>query len=300
MKIEEREVCGFNVKLISLNDITMGVATDIGPRILYVASNKRPEFNLFGVLPEAGLQTPDGFWRIYGGHRLWSSPEAMPRSYSMDDKPVKIEVKENSITIYGNPEVRNSIQKEISVKPFSENSVQVIHVIRNIGRWPIRLACWALSVMRQNGFAIIPLKPSKVDERGLLPDRHISLWPYTDLSDKRVKFTNEYIFVRQDPGVETPFKIGVMANPTWTAYWVDGLVFVKKFSQEEGEYPDFGCSVEVYTNADMLELETVGPLKTVNPSSCIKHTEIWKIFDLGKLTLEPDNVKEKLEVLLGK
>lgn len=300
MKIEDREVGGFNTKLILLNNLIVGIATDIGPRILYVASTKRSEFNLFGVLPEAGVQTPEGFWRIYGGHRLWSSPEAKPRSYSMDDRPVKIEVGKDSVTIYGNPEVENSIQKEITIKPFRENGIQVIHTIKNIGRWPIQLGCWALSAMRQNGFAIMPLKSSKVDKEGLLPDRHISLWPYTDLSDERAIFTNGYIFVKQNPEIENPFKIGTMANPMWTAYWVDGMAFVKQFSQEEGEYPDFDCSVEIYTNANMLELETVGPLKTMNPSGYIQHTEVWNIFDVGKLTPEPDSIKEKLEVLLNK
>lgn len=300
MKIEEREVDGFSTNLISLNKIMVGIATDIGPRILYVASSERSEFNLFGVLPDAGIETPEGFWRMYGGHRLWSSPEAKPRSYSMDDKPVKIKIAEDSVVISGNPEVGNSVQKEITIKPFSEDSIEVIHTIRNIGRWPIRLGCWALSVMRKKGFGIIPVKACKVDEEGLLPDRHLSLWPYTDPSDERVVFTNGYVFVEQNPKIENPFKIGTMANPTWTAYWVDGMAFVKQFFRAEGEYPDFGCSVEVYTNADMLELETVGPLKTIDPSGSIQHTEIWKVSEVGELTPEPDGVKEKLEALLDK
>ena len=298
MKVEEKEVGGFNTKSVTLNNIIVGITTEIGPRILYIAHCERPDFNLFGVLPELGTQTSEGFWRIYGGHRLQGSPEAKPRSYSMDDMPVKIEVRRNGVTIYGNPEVKNSIQKEITITPLPENGVQVVHTIKNIGRWPIKLGCWAISVMRQNGFAILPLKPSKVDEGGLLPDRHVSLWPYTDLSDKRIIFTKEYIFMKQNPKIENPVKMGAMANPTWTAYWVDGMAFVKQFTKKEGEYPDFGCNVEVYTNANLLEIETLGPLRTVNPSECIQHTEIWKIFDIGELTAKPDSVKEKLEDLL--
>ncbi|MDH5688802.1 MAG: hypothetical protein OEZ48_13195, partial [Candidatus Bathyarchaeota archaeon] len=92
--MEERKFDGLNAKLIRLNNMLVGIATDIGPRILYLASTERRDFNLFGVLPQAGIQTPEGFWRIYGGHRFWSSPEAKPRSYSIDDKPVKMEVRE--------------------------------------------------------------------------------------------------------------------------------------------------------------------------------------------------------------
>lgn len=298
MKVKVTEVGGFNTKLFFLNDVMAGVATDIGPRILYAAHRDRPEFNLFGVLPEAGVATPEGFWKIYGGHRFWSCPEAKPRSYSMDDKPVKITESEDTITIHGNPEAENSTQKKITIRPSSMNSIEVVHSITNIGRWPIRLACWALSVMRKGGFAIVPLKPSKLDEEGLLPDRHVTFWPYTNLSDERLTFADGYVFMKQSTEAENPCKIGVMANPNWAAYWADGIGFVKQFTQSEGEYPDFGCSVEVYTNPDMLELETLGPLRTVNPSETIKHKEVWKIIDVGELSAEPESIEERLEPLL--
>jgi len=145
---------------------------------------------------------------------LWSSPEAKPRSYSLDDKPVKIETEKETITVYGNPETANSIQKSMTIMPHSEGGVQVVHRIKNIGRWPLNLACWALSVMRPSGFAIIPIQSCKVDEEGLLPDRHLTFWPYTDLSDKRLIFTDGFIFVKQDPKAENPVKIGTMANPS--------------------------------------------------------------------------------------
>jgi len=300
MMVKEKIIEGFKVKVASMGNLLVGVACNVGPRILYLASKDKPELNLFGILPEFGIETSEGFWKIYGGHRLWASPEAKPRSYSLDNQPVKIEVDANTLTIYGNPEEKNSIQKEITLKENPEGGVQVIHKIKNIGRWPIKMACWALSVMRKNGFAIIPIKPRKVDEEGLLPDRHVSLWPYTNLADERLIFTHEYIFVKQNPEAEEPLKIGVNAIPQWTAYWVDGMLFVKKFSLEEGEYPDFGCSVEVYTNSNMLELETLGPFRIVNPYNIIQHTEIWRVFNIGKIKMNLDDVKKKIEPLIGK
>ncbi|MBS7653836.1 MAG: hypothetical protein QXR06_00160 [Candidatus Bathyarchaeia archaeon] len=298
MVVEDKIVDGFKVKVASIGDLLIGAAYEIGPRILYLASGKKPELNLFGILPNVGVQTSEGFWRIYGGHRLWSSPEAKPRSYSLDDKPVRVEFNADTLTVYGNPEENNCIQKEIIIKANPSGGVQVIHRIRNIGRWPITLACWALSVMRKGGFAIIPIKPSKVDEEGLLPDRHVSLWPYTDLTDKRLSFTNEYVFIKQDPNVEKPVKIGANANPEWTAYWVNGMIFMKQFHKEAGEYPDFDCNVEVYTNSAMLELETLGPLKTINPSESIQHVEVWKVFEAGEVRMTAEDIRDKIEPLL--
>lgn len=295
MKIEKKEIGGFKTKIVYLNNFVLGIAEDIGPRILYFAHNRNPEFNIFGIVPDFGVKTQEGFWKIYGGHRLWSSPEERPRSYSLDDKPVEIKINGNSVIIRGFPEKENSIQKEIEIKPFSKNYIQVIHKIKNIGRWEIKIGCWALSVMRQKGFAIVPLKPVKVDKEGLLPDRRISIWPYTNLTDKRLILKNNYLFVRQKTEINNPFKIGVMANPMWTAYLVNGVAFVKKFYSKKGDYPDFGCNVEVFTNSEILELETLGPLRTVAPSESITHVELWGIFDAEGLAPECNNIEESLE-----
>jgi len=284
------------IKEFMVGELVIGVAEEIGPRILKLALKGTPSKNLFGILPDAGVETSDGFWHIYGGHRLWTSPEAMPRSYSMDDKPVKIEAGKEYIKIYGNPEIQNGVQKEIEIRKKGRREVKVIHRIKNIGRWNIKFACWALSVMRTDGFAIIPIEAGK---KGLLPDRHISLWPYTDLSDGRLIMERDFIFVRQDTAAKGPVKIGTMAYPEWVAYWVDGQLFIKKFVQQEGEYPDFGCSVEVYTNSYMLELETVGPLREIEPDGVIEHTEIWSIEEVPVLSPSSRDIKRKGVIIKG-
>lgn len=276
-----------------MGEMVLGVAQDIGPRVLKLTVKDKPEENLFGILPDAGVDTPDGFWHIYGGHRLWSSPEAMPRSYSMDDTPVRIVEKKGRVKIYGNTEIQNNIQKEIEIHPAGESTVEVVHRVKNTGRWPVNLACWALSVMKPGGFAIVPVKAGG---EGLLPDRRLTLWPYTDLSDERLVMEKDFIFLKQDVKSKNPIKIGAMAFPSWTAYWVDGLLFIKKFVQEKGEYPDFGCSVEVYTNSAMLELETVGALKTLEPGCAAEHREAWTVKKVPALSPCQADVEEKVTV----
>ncbi len=282
-----------NTREFVMGNLVFGVARNIGPRVMSLTLKDRPKENLFAVLPDAGINTPEGFWHIYGGHRLWSSPEGMPRSYSMDDIPVRITEKNGRVKIYGNPEIQNNIQKEIEIFPAGESTVEVVHRIKNTGRWPITLACWALSVMKPGGFAIIPVKAGG---DGLLPDRHLTLWPYTDLSDSRFVMEKDFIFLKQDIKSKKPVKIGTMAFPTWTAYWVNGLLFVKQFTQKKGEYPDFNCNVEVYTNSEMLELETVGTLKPLEPGSSAEHTETWTVKRIPELSPSQADVDKKVKV----
>lgn len=284
------------IKKFEFGDFILGIPSDIGPRIIHFSLKKYPEKNIFGILPDIKIETEDGIWHIYGGHRLWTSPEDKPRSYSLDDNPVRIEIlNKQQIKIIGNPECKNLVQKEIDIE-LKEKKIEVNHKIRNIGRWPIKFACWCLSVMKKGGFAIIPLKPKKVDKFGLLPDRHISFWQYSDLKDKRLIWGNEYIFIKQDENCEKPFKIGTMVNPEFTCYFVDGLLFIKKIECKKGEYPDFGCNVEVYTNSEFLELETLSPLEIVEPGDFIEHKEIWDLKEVGEIpSIEEENIKKILE-----
>ncbi|MEM3960019.1 MAG: hypothetical protein QW200_06855 [Ignisphaera sp.] len=289
MHIEEGVLNNFRVLFIEMGNLVVGIAKDIGPRILYLARKDKRDLNVFGVVPEISLETPDGVWRIYGGHRLWTSPEAFPRSYSIEDKPVKIYVKEDEIVVEGNPEPQNCVLKRIIIRRGADdNSLEVVHKIENICRWPIQFSCWALTVMRQEGVAIIPIKSRCVDEKCLLPDRSIALWPYTKLTDKRLVLGDRYILVKQDPKTPNPLKIGVNAHEPWAAYYIYEHLFVKTTKKVFEPYPDFNSFIEVYTNDKILELETLGPLKTVNPGDVNTHTEVWKLVHIGSMELSED------------
>ena len=66
-------------------------ALDFGIRIVHLSCAGKP--NLFYSQPDDlsdGLATEAG-WRIYGGHRFWSSPEST-RSYYPDNAPVACEL----------------------------------------------------------------------------------------------------------------------------------------------------------------------------------------------------------------
>ncbi|MEM4788424.1 MAG: hypothetical protein QXM55_02640 [Ignisphaera sp.] len=301
MQVQEGYVSGFKTLFLEIDNVILGVALEIGPRILYLAPKDNPELNLFGVVPNFAIETPEGVWRIYGGHRLWVAPESMPRAYSLDDKPVTVSIENNGITIAGNPELQNSVQKFIKVSK-SDIGVEVVHEIKNIGRWSIEFSCWAISLMKVGGFAIVPIKPRCVEQvfedRCLLPDRVLALWPYTKLSDRRLILMDNYVVVKQDPQTTYPLKIGVNANPRWTAYYVDGYLFVKVLDDVEGTYPDYGSVVEVYTNNKFLELESLGPIRRIEPGGINRHREVWKVVKVGRLEPVEEDISKIESIVL--
>jgi hypothetical protein len=113
----------------------------------------------------------------------------------------------------------------------------------------------------------------------LLPNRVLVLWPYTDMTDHRIHWGSKFILLRQDQNAQTPAKLGLSAKDGWGAYLRKGHLFLKTFEYIEGaNYPDNGCSLEVYTNDRMLELETLGPLQRLAPGDVVQHVERWFLF----------------------
>lgn len=159
------------------------------------------------------------------------------------------------------------------------STVRVTHRLRNLSRRSLTLAPWALSVMDAGGTAIIPLPPRGSHPKDLLPTSALTLWAYTDLSDSRWTLGAKYILLRQDSAKTLPQKIGALVPDGWIAYSNRNHLFVKKTKLvRNATYPDLGCNMETFTNKDMLEIETLGPIVELKAGKSIEHVEEWSLF----------------------
>ena len=59
-----------------------------------------------------------------------------------------------------------------------------------------------------------------------------------------------------------------------------GRFFLKQFPSHnpQATYPDRNSSTELYTDADILELESLAPLVQLEPNATASHTETWQLF----------------------
>lgn len=235
-------------------------------------------------------------WKIYGGHRLWASPEAMPRTYYPDNEPVSRKILEDGVILTPPEEKWTRLQKEMEIRMNLSGEVTVEHRITNTGPWPVPLAPWALTVMAPGGTAIIP--QAKRDT-GLLGNRVLVLWPYSRMNDNRVSWGEDYILVRQGPG-KTPFKLGTNNEQGWAAYYYRSHLFVKYHKHEaNADYPDFGASFECYVNDHILELESIGERKTLGPEETASHQEVWNLFQNVEFQLDQEEeLGKELQVFL--
>jgi hypothetical protein len=264
----------FDCASLENKTIALLVTKSVGPRIISLRFNGGE--NLFAELPDFVTERPDEKpFHFYGGHRLWHSPESMPRTYELDDEPVEIIPTDTSLSVMQQTETQTGIEKSMRISLVGDNpQVIVRHTLTNRGLWDVECAPWAITQFKTGGVAILPQSREQTE---FLPNRSLVLWPYTDLANKRVSWGNRYILIRAE--MESPFKVGYPNPRGWLAYWLDGTLFVKRAAYEaQVEYYDFNCSSECYCNDKFIELETLAPVTRIAPGESTTHTETWELY----------------------
>jgi hypothetical protein len=262
---------------VSLENASLSllVTQSVGPRI--ISLRFKGGDNLFAELPDFVTECLDGeTFHFYGGHRLWHAPENMPRTYFPDDGPVDIAPTHNGMLVTQPVEVQTGIEKSIHIS-LVEDKPQVIvrHTLTNRGLQPVECAPWTITQFKPGGVAILPQSREQTE---ILPNRSLALWPYTDITNPHVSWSNQYILVCAEMQ-EGAFKIGFPNPRGWLAYWQSGTLFVKRAAFDpQAAYYDLGSSSECYCNNRFLELETLAQISTLAPGASATHTETWEIY----------------------
>jgi hypothetical protein len=269
---------------LSNGDVDLVVTADVGPRILRYGF-RNAENLLHEVEGDAG-KTGGSEFRLYGGHRLWVSPE-VERTYYPDNAPVAVSQHGNAVRFTPQREASppgTNLQKELEIELAAAGShVRITHRITNHDAGSTLLAPWSPTMLRGEGHAILPLSPRiAMDKDHYLPVGVFGLWSYTDFADPRWVFGTDYIQLRHSPNPQGRFKEqmgGLYNSAGWGAYFSRGDLLVKRAALFHGApYPDFGCNFEVFTNPDFIELETLGPLVELQPGEVVEHVERWWLF----------------------
>jgi hypothetical protein len=161
---------------------------------------------------------------------------------------------------------------------------KVTHKIVNLGDEEVTGAIWALSVMTDGGTVICP-QPD--EDTGLLGNRILALWPYTQMTDDRMHLFNKYITVTQNKERNQKFKFGINNTKGWIAYQNHGQILKKTYepNHPNGNYPDFGCSTEVFTNHLFAEAETLSEVKTLKKDEFLVHTECFELIEAPDISI---------------
>lgn len=248
-----------------------------GPRVMHFASKDGSNL-LIELKDEKGLG-PNGDFLLRGGHRLWHAPEDTERTYQPDNDPVEMNLLpgKHGFILRQQTEGKTGIKKTVQIEATGPRAVKVGHELKNEGLWPIACAPWGLTMFKGGGRAVIPLLPKGEHPRDLLPNYSLVSWPYTDFSSGGWSFAPSFIGINTKE-VRSPQKIGITGYPGWLAYWLNGDAFIKAAPlAPEALYPDSGSKAEIFSNGEMIELETLGPLAPLQPGESCHHHEYWGV-----------------------
>lgn len=278
------------------------VTVDIGPRI--IKCNLKNKENMMFEDEERNFSNDVSSmfgegktWYTYGGHRIWLSPEGFPETYYPDNDKVLYSTFANGVELMPPAQELTGIQISVKLEMAEDKpEITLTHKIANTKNKHMKGSVWCLSVMAPGGIALVP---QPTEDTGLLPNRALVMWPYARFTDSRFTICDKYLAVAQDTKATDAFKLGINNTSGYSAYINGGQALVKYIEYQHGaEYPDGGCSTEVYTNNLFEELESLSPLYTLAPEESMVHTETWTLADGIDITDKTDagfaKIAEKL------
>lgn len=274
MSCEVKEIIKEDERILRLTNDTYELLVPLDYGIRIISFKTLDGKNVLGENINVEQVVDGKKWKIRGGHRIWHTPEVFPRTYMPDNNEINYKTKDDQVIITQPVDKETKIQKQLMIE-FIDEEVKIKHRLFNRGMWPIETSIWVITIMTTGGTAVVPL--SKRTEE-YLPTKFISLWPYAQMNDPRLTFCDDHFEVVQDPTITDQFKIGTNNDEGWAKYILENQLFMKKFKTfKNKDYADNNCSFEVFTNDRLLELESLSPIKIINPGDYIEHTEQWLI-----------------------
>jgi len=220
-------------------------------------------------------QSPGAKWRNYGGYKLWVAPQDRAQAagwrFGHDNCRCRARLIDDSeIRLTGAPIHATGTQFVTDLKLFPHSSrVRLRQRIRNVSEEPVR---WGLSDVTQLATQAIVAFPRNSNSR--FPDG-VRFWrsSYRDLPQWQIEPRMVAVRTPSEQG-----KIGADSDAGWISYRTDDIVYVKTFSHDPtAEYPDEGCTLEVYTCPDYVQVEVLSPLYDLQPGDERVFTEEWSL-----------------------
>jgi len=222
-------------------------------------------------------------WHNYGGYKTWVAPQdswGWPPDPMLDFGKANVEVLQNPkglpvLKVIGCPSLSTGVvfTKEIVLNESGE--VLLTQRMHDIGGKSVTYSVWDVTQVRTPCFVAFPVKS---DSR--FPD---------GISYIMAESRNSRQFNVRDGLCITNYlgevgKIGSDTDGPWMIWFKSDLAYVKLFGpMEKAQYPDGGCSAEVFTSDARLgyvEMEILGPLVQLEPGKQTELIERWRILKL--------------------
>ena len=245
---------------------------------------------LDGIKPEPESKE----WGNFGGDKTWPAPQtdwpkltprAWPPPVAFDSMPVRASVDGFNVNLISAVDPHYGIRAYREIKLDLERPVMTVTTTyEKVSGQPFRVAVWVITQLKDPVIACASL-PEFERLRG-------GYYRQSDELPANLKIEDELVSLTRDP--KASHKIGTDAG---ALFWVgkDAILRIDSPRQLSLQYPDDGCSAEIYTNPDPLayvELEMLGPLTKMIVGDKITRTSSYTL--LRRTEVVPDLEVRKL------
>lgn len=259
--------------------LTLEVTLDVGPRIISLQKEGGENIFFHDVDDAVNKDVSSVYgagkaWHIYGGHRIWLSPEDLTTYYPDNGKVAYRVTESGSVVFTPQKWAVQNVQTALEITFIGEKEVAVTMHATNTGNGR-KLCIWGLTVCKPDATSCIPLS---TEDTGFLANRNVVLWPYTKLTDERLRFADDKIVLNSSSKATSPIKVGIYKEDARIVYQRGNTRFTKRFYGKGGaEYPDYHCNLEAYTSDLIHEVESLSPMTYVENGETLTHTEWWMV-----------------------
>jgi hypothetical protein len=249
------------------------VVTEVGPRIISFKPEGKENFFYVNKKEIDKVTKGDAAWHSFGGTRLWVAPEC-ELTYTPDNLPCETVVEGNMARVSAPVDEHTGLRRSIEIE-VKEETFTITHRIRNERKHLFTAALWVLSCLAPYKGAEIFLPWGENTEWDVKDMRYWKSWLVhgSTIASKQWRPTAEFFVVKT---THEQGKIGFPNRRGFALFRYKKLNFIKKADYiDTAQYPDGGCTFEVYTSKDFYELETLSPLYCMKPGVTYTHKEEW-------------------------
>ena len=243
-----------------------------------------------GLMPQSESKE----WGNFGGDKSWPAPQAdwnrvTPRAWpppvAFDAMPVEAKVDGLVVTLVSAVDPDYGIRTVRQIRLDLDRPVMTIETTyQKVSGIPLRAAVWVITQLKDPELACVQLPKFERFREG-----------YNSQSDElpaHLKIVDGLLSLTRDP--KASHKVGTDSG---ILFWVgrDSVLAIVSARQIFGDYPDEGCSAEIYTNPDPLkyvELEMLGPLQKMIEGDRISRSSTYTL--LRRTEVDPELEVRKL------
>ena len=241
-----------------------------GPNVLW----ENPQL-LGSSLPPASQQTD---WLNFGGDKLWPAPQSRwgwPPDPYLDGSPWSARVRgDDSVEMLSpiSPSTKLQFRRRVVLHEH-DASVTIRNELINRGEDAVEWSVWEVAQVADPDWADMRVGKPSIFRDGF------RIFPDNPAPADSVVLMGERVRARRHAG--SPYKIGADPLRTELRAQVSGWLFtVTGPNRGRDQYPDEGCSVEIFSNPDPLpymELEALSPVVRLSPRGQVALTTRWTL-----------------------